>query len=470
MLIQYNGIDLLPGKTETFHMRAIRDPSGLDICHQEVTLGAICIMNPAMLAAAKPPGATGYDGIGTGALGDRPGLSLLQLRQTLFTDRKPLMVDLGLDRIFRAPPLRNNGTAAPCDPIGGPFVEDVRIIDVLGDKSVVLVFRVRFAFTDDRPKNNSKFISSHRWSMSSETKENGLTSRSIEGRAIFRLDMLEGNTPARLVADQLRVALAHPCPDGMIRKSVRVQVLPDGRECTYHVLDQQVERNLGPNTPIYKIEGNVTAGADMPIKDVKQGMEAMAGAVKDVAGKIITWDFVGAFSSALSGIWKNAIGSPKMNGIVRVFGRTGADRATLVQIGTEVLLARFGKNILGNNLYPVSFYVTEDIGNENTPFIEIRIEVLPVTLPGLKAMFKPANAAKLLDLKADITETAEGPVTFPLKTDMAWGNPPFPASGEMRGVWMGKLIGQVLSSATGLWPAPPDGPDPKNLQEFPPPA
>src|SRR5262249_52397579 len=159
--------------------------------------------------------------------------------------RLPLTVDLGPDRVFVAPPIRVDGTPAPCDPAGGPFVEPCQVLDIIGDKTVRVVFRVRFAYTDDRVNPVGKYIASHRWSMTGDTKENGRPSRHIDGRVIFRLDMLEGNKPGgvadRLVADQFRRRFLHRLPDGMIRKPVSVQITADGREATYQIVDQEVE-------------------------------------------------------------------------------------------------------------------------------------------------------------------------------------------------------------------------------------
>ncbi len=449
MLVTYNGVVLQLSRTGEFAIRAVYDPSGLDLLYQEVTLSAICVWNPAATATNKPGAPVGYAGLGV--RGDVLSTTISNLKNTLMLPRRQLTLSVGGRTTFFCPLVNLvTGNPMPCDPMGGPLPQHCRVIQIIGDKSAIVEFSIRFAVSDV-----TRVVTSCRWSVSATTDEAFLTTRSISGRASFRPDMLAGSAPT-LVADQFRAALPFSVPNGFRRKRVSVVVNERGDESTFTIEDKEQTLNTGLFSPVIKIDGQVTTGIDTPIKDLK-GVVSLIG---DLAGDLnplrAFGDPVGALKgvgSAASKVWSRATPSAKANGLVNVYGKAGADRNALFGIARSVMLDRFAPLVIPGGfrgLYPVSFFATFPFGNEQIPMVSIRAEFLCANLTTLAALFDTTVISKLVNTRNDIN-------SVPLmKTDPTWGNLPFPASNGMRGRWLGELLTQVLSDPTTFPAAPVD--------------
>lgn len=446
MLITYNGISLLPGNTVECNIEPKYDDTGLDLLWQEVTISTVCVWSPTYTATRKPGDPQDYQGLGVE--GDLLPETLLDLRHRLLMPRKKLVVNLGGGRVWTAPRAFANGTFPPCDPMGGPDPKGTRILQIIGEKTAVVLFKVQFAFSDV-----SKVIASHRWSTSVVTDDYGYSTRTIDGLAIARLDSLEGFTKngvlTRLQIDDFRGMFAHDRPPGFIRKAPRVRVTPDGARLNYQVVDRELERNLGPANSYVKVEGSVTAGADVPFISPKQAVtQLLKGEVMSIPAQV----------------WASCTANPKVSGYIKVTGMAGADRQQMLNGAIIALFDRLTPYPREANpgflarfftkLVPLSFYVTEDISNEGPPAIILRAEFMPFTPPGLKAMFDVTQSSKLLNLHRDIVSPDPTPAFRQYnQLTTGWGNPTIlPTNSEMRGRWIGRLVGQILSDPEGKVP------------------
>jgi hypothetical protein len=462
MHLKYGPVDLAVEHTSEVSIRAVYDSSGLDYLYDEITVGVVCVFNPAAVATKSIP---------PFAAADRLGVTVNNLKHTLLIPRQQLQLTLGTDRTFTAPldhPLRDaqghpvldgQGNQVvgplPCDPGGGPFPEECRIMEVIGDKTAVVLYRIRFHTLDC----TGNFVLSNRWRVSSDTDGvSYLTTRVIEGRAVLRADFALGQSPTVLI-DQFRAAFVLSPPPGFIRKRVHVTATEDGRELVYQVIDREQRLNLGTKSPAVRVEGYATAGVDVPIgKAQALGTYALRAQAAAAGNRFLRGVIAGAWES-LAGHVGQLIPTPKANCIVRVTGKAGVNYADLVKLAVQIALDRFANYQLNNTLFVVSAYITQALDNEQAPYVELRMEFLVTGFNVLTAILDPvANAVNFMNFKAEV----EGPNNSlggnALRLSGGHGNPPLPASNQTRGTWIGFLVSQALAVPCSVPAAPPAAP------------
>lgn len=182
---------------------------------------------------------------------------------------------------------------AVCDVNNGPVVNDVRVTENIGDKTFIVEATFITWLRDIPPQaktrpnpapehdKNSNFnethgltgtrntfpfggtnphpvpatiprsprfvqspLSTHEWTMRSRVDQDFFTTRIVNGRCVFRRDVLEAN---KLIPDQLRYWLGHPVPQGMMRQGVNVVAQPDGVSYEYEIIDRDRVLRFDPN-------------------------------------------------------------------------------------------------------------------------------------------------------------------------------------------------------------------------------
>ena len=457
MIITYGPVTFQQVRTVEMAMRRVPDPSGLDELYREVTLGFFSVWSPFATASnARNAAAAPFDPL---------GLTINTLKSVLTRDRQQLAVKTGDGfTVFQAPLAAPVGGVLPCDPSGGPYVEDCRVTAVEGDVTAIVYLRLRFAYNDS---NND--CTSHRWTVRSETDgESYLTTRFVEGRAIFRLDKMLATNPST-VPDQFRRVLFMPPPTGFIRKNVKAIATPDGAQLAYSYEDRQVRLSLGSKSPVTKIEGDATAGVDWPFSEIK-------GALKH-AGKLWNgmWDYVKhGVSGDAATIFAGLIPTAKARAVCRVYGSVNpkADFTSLSNTAIAVCMDRFAPLQVAGRIFVVSCFVTQGVDNEAGPFVRAVMEFLPISdsIDALSALLHPDNVGAMLNKSQDIYHTDGQPLARQTQPDGSIndGNPPLPKSNNSRGLWASFLVAQALippgqkAGTVGLPPAPPvDGQPPR---------
>ena len=465
MHLQYSAIDLQIERTAEFNLRATRDHSDLDYLATEVTIGMVCLWNPWSTTSNLPqqPQPLFAGGPPVNAIpnalppGDRLGVAIKTLYETLMTPRQSLKIWIGGDLVFQVPQPVNGlvvgGAPRPTsvsDPMGGPFPEDCRILEIKGDKTAIVYYRIRFYVT-----NCNRYCLSNRWRMESHTDETFTTTRIVHGRAKFRVDWLQDQ---QITADQFRSALVVPMPDGFNRKRINVVATEDGSEVDYTVIDQQTQRNLGLNY-VVKVEGNATAGVEYPFKDAKS---ALMGAVKELKSISSALNVMGgmpdpsAIGMALAGMAINLMPTAKANVLVKMYGRHTAPQNEppngmgqwMSNWAIRIALDRLSPLVLAvpvlGNIWPIaSAYLTQDFGSDNSPYVELRMELLPMNMRLIGALLNPATVGTLMNLD----------LSLPFATTTAIQNQSPPYSGGTRGDYLVYMVTQALTT-TKCQPVP----------------
>src|SRR5947209_10997882 len=137
MHLKYGPVDLAIEHTSEVSIRAVYSADGMDYLYNEVVVAIVCVFNQKAVATNSTPPFN---------VPDRLGVTVNNLKHTLMVPRQQLQLTLGFDRTFTAPldaPRRNAQGAVildgegnpvigplPCDPGGGPFPEECRILEV----------------------------------------------------------------------------------------------------------------------------------------------------------------------------------------------------------------------------------------------------------------------------------------------------------------------------------------------------
>jgi hypothetical protein len=405
-------------------MDAVYDPSQTDLLYHRVVIEVLAPVNPFALTTNVP---------GAGGPGDRPGTAVFNLRQLLLTPRRPLLFTIGDDPAIVSPPIdQATGVRLPCDAANGPLPREFRVVEVWGDKTCMVLFRIECAIG-----YAPHYVVSNRWSVRSSIDAEGYTTRVTEGRATVRADLM------RYVGqniDEFRQWFIQPVGVGMVRKSVDVVVDESGNNLMYQVVDRQTSYNLGVNGPV-RVDGNVTAGGEWPFRTWKdvilkagEGFKAAGG------GGLANFDGTEAVKWMV-----NAAPINKANALVRVTGPRESDRGALAAIAINVILDRFAPlRILGRVPLP-SLYVSHLIGSDDAPAAEARAEALPMNLNAVRALLL-GQPERLLNTSSDVGGY----------TRDQGANRPLPSRQNSRGSWTGALLVQTLTGDQGLPSLPPD--------------
>jgi hypothetical protein len=442
----YNDIDFgRELRTMQFSIDPVKDPvSGVDLMYQRVTIEVSVVLNPFWFATNKM-GAFPEGEVNDRFVGDRMGLTIANLREVLMTPRKPLHFSVGPDLVIQSPDYdTDTGDYLPSDCKNGPHPLGCKVIDIVGDKSAMLFFKI-----ETYVSYCEKMLLSNRWTMSCDIDQEGYTTRTTRGKAVFRSDLLAqtGANP-----DDFRRFLLVPAQDQLRRINVHVGVSADGTELDYSVTDRETTYGLGADSAITRIEGNTTSGGQIDITQLKDAMNVIG----DTMGSAFaSFNIFGVAGPAIIGgraVYNHAIPQGRANCMVRVFGKRYASKERMAEVALAVAMDRFGGALKGRSLLVVGAYLTQDIGSDNAPFVELRVEFL-TGLAQLALIFSPRTAI----IGAVNLATNVDPAGLQFTQD----RPPaqLPYSDNTRGTWIGSMAYQALASGACDLPTQPAATD-----------
>ncbi len=460
--LTYNGVELGLQRTLDVQDDAAYSPDGQDFLYREVTVDAICVINPATMAG----------------IGINPGSSsakiIKSIRQVLLTPQKQLLMKSGDDIIYDTPGFQPNGLPYTCDANGGPFPEHFSVLEFQGTKTIIARYRIKFYVNDCLEQ---RIVLSNRWNITSDTDTSGITTRTIEGWCIVDMGKFIAEF-GNFSVDRFRNNFSIACPTNFKRINIQVTAQSDGSRAHYVVTDQ--EQTVNVQTPMnLEVTGNTTSGWETTIANTAGGYFGILP--KLAVGATLPYSLL--FLPAIAGDMPIL----KANGIVRVRGGRLVKKADLVQMALNLIVDRFSPLLMVNLfldpllalqqlkfgiICPVSCYITQDI-LEN--FVEVRMEFLvfpPFIKQGttfkpdpdaIKAYFSPGmgintttekNVIQTFDneTKNALFQQTDG-TQIPIAT---WKNRPgapvwFGApSDNSRGSYLGLLITQALGGECKL--------------------
>ncbi len=464
--LRYNGvpIDVLPqqgARTLNVVERAIFSDDGIDYQWHQVIIEVQGIVNPQVIAVT--PGATA-------------GNTLWALQDRLKQPRKELTFDISNDRVIQAPPrlLANGsqvtmtaianalaagvalpGTLAASDCDGGPFPEELKIIEVQGTHSALIYFRVRCTIN---LCNN--VVLTNRWSIRHSIDELHYTTRTISGTMTLRRDLGDFLT---IKPDDFRGSVVIPCPPNLQREHVDVHQGSDAYTLEYNVTDRETPLASGPRFPGIRIEGNTTSGYET---DIKGFIHDTLKSIPDLPGNLLSASLtLSSFKDFVKSGVRALIPIPLANGIVRVYGNKNSSRYDLAGIALSVLVDRFTNPgaaagaALGRFTTLLSFmscYLTADVIQQ---MVEVRAELIPRPI-NWTAFLSVAPAAVvveggLMNLSRRVN-LGDGYAGVTLLTDAGGDNAQLPASNQTVGTYVGAMLAQAFQEECQPPTQPPD--------------
>lgn len=427
----YNGVVLDKVKTAFYRVDPVTDPSGIDLECVKVTIEVQGVFHELWHGSNKPAGTDRRFNYGTP--GDVAAISLYNLREVLMRPRGALEFWMGGVLVLDAPQRDGNGTRYSCDVKGGPFPQDVSVVQIIGDRAAIVRFRI-----ETYVSNCEHYCLSNRWALNTSFDQHGYGTTTIQGRASFRKDFLVN---AGLQPDDFRKWLILPADFGMKRMSVDVRVNPEGTEVAYTVVDRVTNYGTGANSGIARVECQITSGMDTPLKSLKEETieiygafkMAMGGDIGSVGGKVFNW----------------VVPNCKLNVIVRIWGQAGMDRRQLLRMAASMALDRVSP---GFGVAIVSVYASVDWGSENPPFVEVRCEFMGKQKQ-LRLLFADDIGASF---NWNTTIAGKGEV-------LNWSNTTpatqLPRSENTRGSTIGRMVAQTLAGPSACErPANPPAP------------
>lgn len=444
--LTYNGIKIQLMRTQQYASKAVYSQDGVDYLfteHKIEVFGVLYLQADPPFAPLKGP------------IGSRFA-TMDDLRSALLQPRKQLVYEIlspgaagGTKRRLVAP----QDPKSPCDCNNGPRPDYCYITQIAGDKTALVSYGIT-CWTNDC----SKVVLSNRWTVTGAVDQDRYTTRTMQGRLELRADLMRQKN---LHPDLFREMLFLPIPLNFIRKDIQVTVTSDGRAAEYTVVDQEVPLNI-PDAwrVVTRVEGNVTAGSEVPIKNVND----LGGKVGDIVGNALSLD-IGGTMKAAQGLLLGSIPVNKACGIVRVWGNRYAQRSQLAYVAKQIILDRFaplgaGLNIAGLNVgrgifLPVSAYLTCDIAQR---FVELRMELFPGVNALLTAFVQDMTAFEsMLNLNDNEIRTLQGFTAGDGKSAPGTNPLPNPEVGSAtRGSYLGALLVQALGGECQLPAAPPD--------------
>jgi hypothetical protein len=189
--------------------------------------------------------------------------SIARVRENTLAPRQLLTVTIGGKVVLQAPVNKNdNGGRYDCDARWGPAPICLNLIRFMGTKTVVAYFEIECWVPVDCPSNRVSVLA-HRFEMSHDYDDEGYCTRTINGTAVFRRDLLEDQN---LVPDDFRARLFHPVPFRFKREAVRVSEASDGTSVRYTIKDVQQPATIIPmlsdvvDAEAFKYKQNLEAG------------------------------------------------------------------------------------------------------------------------------------------------------------------------------------------------------------------
>lgn len=391
--------------------------------------------------------------------GDTLAFSLQNLREILAQPRRSIVFRVADEPVIQLPRVSAGGTTFDGDCRGGPFVDFASYSPIIGDKSAIM--RLKYRCYDTRQE---QIMLSNVWSVISDINPQGYTTRSLRGRANFRVDLLRATD---LSADDFRKVLMVGCPEGMRREGVNATLSADGMTLDYSIQDVEVIYGLGRESNITKVTGSATSTCAYPFRSVKDLVNTVVG----FAGQAWDLNLFGAIKAA----WAGVVPVATNVAVARAEGNKNADRLTLASTAMAICLDRFSPILRGNpSAIQTLASVTQGIDSEGTKWAEARVELFGLDNAAIGNMLRlePAGMQKWSDDFNDLRWVAPaaiggaaggGQVNIPAPWGPRVPATELPASNNTRGTALYRMIIQGLSA-----PTPANTPTAANLPDDPP--
>jgi hypothetical protein len=238
-------------KTNSITHEAVYDPSETDELYTHFTIDVNCVFNRFATASNQQRDPNGF----VLNPGDDPMASVAKLRQLLLTPRGNLNVSIGGLSIVSVPRAFILAAQQPTkfDCKNGPKPVRCNVIGVHGTKSLIVNYVIE-TWLQEADAYNAGALLSNRWELSqSVDQETWLTTKTVDGVAIFRSDVLRFDDAQ---ADDFRSKFGHPLAPNMRRGNILIKQEADGLQLRYHFEDVEQVLNLIPRKGIIKCKAS----------------------------------------------------------------------------------------------------------------------------------------------------------------------------------------------------------------------
>lgn len=423
----YAGVDMSDIKTQTYSFEPVYDQNGMDFLWYKLRIEVVAVVHQAWAASHQT----------SAGVGDTMPYSLAYLPHILSQPRQKLYFSVGNDLVVESPPRLVNGTSMVEDCDHGPLTS-AKVLQINGDTSALISFQVETYLNDC-----GKYMVSNRWGTQIDVDDTGYTTRTTRGRAVFRADYL---SYAGLTADHFRAYLFVPADAPLKRINIHVDQSPDGCTIDYAVVDREVNYGVG-NNEVLRIEGFATSGAHIEIQSLKKAIEvAGPGLIQGAFRAATTGGLSLPFDApdAVKFVWNNLVPEGRASALVRVIGRKGADKEALAYVAMHAASSRYAPSWLLTDAIVAGAYVTQTLGDEDEPHVEVRLEFVVHHLM-IAFIFQPQTIFKLMNFGVGVPTLAWS-ATSP--------TPALGGSNNSRGSYIKSLVVQALSSPCAQPPLP----------------
>jgi peptidoglycan hydrolase-like protein with peptidoglycan-binding domain len=373
------------------------------------------------------------------------------VRNWLSQARGQLIYSVGGVEVLRSP-----AQGATVDAANGPVPVVQSVVAAHGEKTFEVTLTITTCVNEG---SSTSPLLSNRWRMVHDIDQDGYTTRTVIGHAVFRSDRLAARNAA---PDDFRAYLFFPIPNNCRRNGVHVEQSEDGLEVAYSFTDQETAVNIiAPG--VTRIEAYYTNGFRGPGGDEAGYQFARSGLQLgiDIAGalgfggheKLGDATRIGKGLLNTLDTVRNNVPRLYHSVVARAWGNRTATRTQLYAVALQI--ARFKVSAVGLAMGQADASSTQDLMGR---FVEVKVQM--VTGPvqsiidtGLSFISNLAPPEQN-DGIPGVTNAADGP---------GQASPPF-TDGTARGTYLEKAVAAVLLAADATPPRPAGPPPAQNLQ------
>lgn len=254
-LITYNTVTLPYASTTQFLQEAVYDDIGhTDHVLNKFTITVQSLVNANYVAALAPSllNAQGSPSV------QNPAEVMFAIRSLLLSPRKSLTY---VDNGFSVLPLITTGNQGTVDAKNGPLPQSCNIVQVTATTFVITYTIITHRWENNLVPTNgvvnntnqaSNPILSNRWTESVLIDASLYSTRTRHGRFMIRTDNIQGLTPDEFRQQMASIAV----PTGFLRQESRFEIMADGSQLDYTIVDKEVFRI--PPPPAFEAHGIYT--------------------------------------------------------------------------------------------------------------------------------------------------------------------------------------------------------------------
>lgn len=464
MRMDYGPVELQILKINRILREIVWDDSRREAIGVDWTLDVIGIINPR---------ATTYTRVGGGAptilQGQRAELTDDAIREAMCKPRQTLLVrPVGREFAF----LRSPMAGYTCDLDGGPYPLAFNVLDINGDKTMVVHFRIRtrMPICIDTTTGRHPLVLAHRWRQRLDTDVDNYAVRITEGVVNFSMAEL---VRRNVQMDQFRRDFAHAEPDATWkREHGSVTASEQGNVAWYTVVDRERSHVLNSVQGLTRIEAyhteHVRRISPMDVL-MKAGVEFIGGGFGvgfggaiGAVGSILKGDIKGigniadkimGVNAKLAGYAISLIPRATSHMFVRGWGDRQSSRANIGQVVMGVAVGRIASLFQLARLPGIETSFTKDLDGK---FAEFQLSLVHPIGPLSVGGAIPVDPAWRADNETVTIGGVEGllrndSVTItPASAPAGKRQPRFPRSAGFRGTFAGNLVVSALGDPCEL--------------------